>query len=89
MVYLHSYDQGQTWTRELGVAPGATNQTYARGALNADPGFYAFWADGNTFTRSVSHIFFGTRDGRTFQLPERMDGVEARPSKSWGSFGLF
>lgn len=89
MVYLVSHDQGQSWTRELGIAAGAMNQTYARGPLNADPGFYAFWADGNTLARSVSHIFFATRDGRSYQLPEQMDEPSMRPSRSGASYGFW
>jgi len=89
MVYLASHDQGATWTRELGIAPGGTNQTYARGPLDADPGFYAFWADGNTLTRSVSHIFFATRDGRSYQLPEQMSETPMRPSRAAGTYGFW
>ncbi|HSU13924.1 BNR-4 repeat-containing protein [Longimicrobium sp.] len=89
MVYLRSTDQGLTWTREMGISPGAMNQTYARGPVNADPGFYAFWADGNTLARSVSHIYFATRDGRSYQLPEQMGETTARPSRAPGTFGFW
>lgn len=81
IVALRSTDEGQTWRREhtLAAAPGRP-YTYVRGPVNAHPGFYAMWADGNAADPSTSDIMFATADGRAFRLPTRMTEEAMRPS---------
>jgi len=48
MVMWESRDQGASWRRTRVLTGGSSREhTYARRPLNAHPGFYAFWADGN------------------------------------------
>jgi hypothetical protein len=54
-----STDQGATWRegRQL-THDSPLNHTYVRRPLNAQPDFYAFWADGNPRKTSSSHLYF-------------------------------
>ena len=53
---------------------------YVRRPVNAHPGFYAFWADGNPDAFSRSHLYFTNQDGsQVWQLPYDMDQMQARP----------
>lgn len=75
-----SRDQGRTWTREKRLTRGSRfNHTYARRPLNAHPDFYAIWADGNPLAPSPSSIYFSTRDGKVFRLPESFTDPTAAP----------
>lgn len=81
MVMWTSRDQGASWTRARTLTSGsARNHSYARRPLHAHPDFYAIWADGNPLEPSASRIYFATRDGDVFVLPERMDAGMARPA---------
>ncbi|MCB1121828.1 MAG: hypothetical protein KJT03_09790, partial [Verrucomicrobiae bacterium] len=55
------------------------NHTYVRRPVNAHPGFYAFWADGNPREASESRFYFSNIDGDVFQLPEVMTEDRVRP----------
>ena len=55
------------------------NHTYARRPVNAQPAFYALWADGNAREPSESHIYFCNSKGDVFELPTKMEGQTARP----------
>lgn len=82
MVMWTSTDQGATWTRARTLTGGsARNHSYARKPLDAHPDFYTIWADGNPLEPSPSRIYFATRDGDVFVLPERMTGATARPAR--------
>jgi hypothetical protein len=77
-----SRDQGQTWQKAQDFpCPDGRNHTYVRRPLNAHPGFYAFWADGNAFAPSESNLFFATRAGEVYRLPSQMDGETAQPQQ--------
>ena len=76
-----SRDEGATWTKARQLTHNSTlNHTYVRRPLNAQPGFYAFWADGHGRQPSPSHLYFydAARDA-VFQLPPGMETAEARP----------
>src|SRR5690606_151929 len=48
MVMWLSRDLGETWQRKKQLtANSERNHTYARRPVNAHPGFYALWADGD------------------------------------------
>ena len=55
------------------------NHTFVRRPVNADPGFYGFWADGHGRKPSSSRLYFCTREGQVYRLPFSMTGESARP----------
>jgi hypothetical protein len=70
-----SADDGRTWSMKRQLTRNSPyNHTYVRRPLNANPGFYAFWADGHARQPSESRFYFSNRDGDVYQLPEKMDG---------------
>jgi len=76
-----SRDEGHTWrmVRQL-TARSPFNHNYVRRPVNADQGFYAFWADGNPDAFSPSCLYFCTKDGEVvYRLPYHMRGEEERP----------
>jgi hypothetical protein len=76
-----SKDNGATWKREHELtAQSQHNHSYVRIPVNAHPDFFALWADGNAAQRSESHLYFATRDGRTYRLPFTMEGDTAPPT---------
>jgi len=76
-----SSDQGKTWTKQRDVTRGSRyNHTYVRRPVDAQPDFYAFWADGNPDEFSPSHLYFTNHDGdRVWRLPYDMTGKFAKP----------
>ena len=75
-----SRNRGKSWKMEQQLtAVSPRNHTYVRCPVNADPGFYAMWADGNARERSVSRLYFCTRGGRVFRLPAQMDSEKMEP----------
>lgn len=76
-----SHDNGRSWRKERNITQNsAYNHCYARKPLNADPAFYAFWADGNPDAFSPSRFYFTNREGtECYLLPYVMDGEEASP----------
>lgn len=85
IVMWTSRDEGQTWeklkqlTRESKV-----NHSYPRRPVDANPQFYALWADGNPLERSDSRLYFTDREGtRVWRLPSQMYSDFARPEVAW------
>lgn len=78
-----SGDEGRTWKKERDVThDSAQNHNYVRRPMNAQPDFYAYWADGNPDKLSSSRIYFTNRAGdRLWVLPYDMPGDEARPQE--------
>lgn len=76
-----SKDEGHTWKKVRDITSGSRfNQTYARRPVNAHPDFYAFWADGNPYEFSESHLYFSNQDGDTvWALPYDMEDEFATP----------
>jgi len=81
MVMWTSRDEGRSWSARPLTAASAFNHGYARTPPGAHPGFHALWADGSPLEPSPSRLFFCTRDGRVFRLPERMEGDVAVPEE--------
>jgi len=75
-----STDQGRSWRKVRCMTRNSPyNHTYARRPVNADPGFYAFWADGHGRRRSESRLYFADKTGRVWQLPPTMTSDRAKP----------
>lgn len=77
-----STDQGASWHKARQLTRGsAYNHTYVRRVENAQPDFYAFWADGHARRPSESRLYFTDRSGEhVWRLPERMGEADsARP----------
>jgi len=85
MVMWTSHDQGASWTKIKELTHNSQgNHTYARRPLNAQPEFYALWADGNARAPSESHIYFTNRTGdHVWRLPAQMSGDLAQPEIAW------
>ncbi|WP_344979028.1 BNR-4 repeat-containing protein [Compostibacter hankyongensis] len=80
IVMWTSRDQGRHWEKLKELTPGAeNNQSYPRRPVDANPEFYAFWADGNGRKPSASHLYFCDKQGRVFMLPEHMKKQEEKP----------
>lgn len=75
-------DAGGTWrmVRQM-TKDSEFNHTYVRRPVNAQPDFYALWADGHGRQPSKSRLFYCNRDGEVFMLPETMDTPFARAVK--------
>lgn len=85
MVIWTSRDEGRTWSKFKQLTHGSRfNHTYARRPVDANPQFYAIWADGNPLERSESSLYFTNRDGsHVWRLPTQMTGDSAAPEIAW------
>jgi hypothetical protein len=80
MVMWISRDQGAKWESAKNLTHDSRyNHTYARKPVNAHPDFYALWADGSPLQATPSSLYFATKDGKVFRLPERMTTATAKP----------
>ena len=79
MAMWTSTDAGRTWKKKQLTSGSKWNHHYPRRPLNAHPGFYAIWADGHARETSGSNLYFATREGQVFRMPEKIDGETARP----------
>jgi hypothetical protein len=75
-----SADRGTTWTKVKQMTAGSQyNHGYCRRPINAQPDFYALWADGHGRQVSESRLYFCDRDGNVRVMPSVMTGDFARP----------
>jgi hypothetical protein len=82
VVLWESDDEGVTWRSARPLTRGSElSHTYVRRPVNAHPDFYAFWADGDPRAPSASRLYFCTREGTVYRLPERMTGESAAPER--------
>lgn len=81
IVMKTSANQGADWSPETALtANSPRNHTYVRRPLHADPGFYAFWADGDARKPSESRLYFYDKAaGLVMRLPEKMENDFAAP----------
>jgi hypothetical protein len=80
MVLWESKDGGKTWVRTKQLTSNsALNHSYARRPLNAHPGFYAIWADGDADKLSESHLYFCNKKGEVMMLPYTMKNDFEKP----------
>jgi hypothetical protein len=85
VVLWTSADQGKTWLRTKQLTSGSPrNHTYPRRPVNAHPGFYALWADGNARQPSESCLYFTNQRGdHVWRLPAKMQTDLAKPEIAW------
>ncbi|MFB3827890.1 MAG: BNR-4 repeat-containing protein [Bryobacteraceae bacterium] len=85
MVMWISRDQGRGWKAVKQLTRNSRfNHTYARKPVDAHPGFYALWADGDPLKPSDSALYFTDREGtHVWRLPARMAGDFAKPEIAW------
>lgn len=77
-----SKDEGRNWQKIKDLTAGCElNQSYPRRPVDANPGFYAFWADGNGRKPSDSHLYFSNKDGNVFMLPMEIKNSGMKPKK--------
>jgi len=82
MAMWTSPDRGKNWNIEkILTSASERNHTYARRPVNADPGFYAFWADGHGRKPSQSDLYFSDSAGTVYRLPRVMNGDRAKPEQ--------
>jgi hypothetical protein len=81
IVMWTSSDQGTTWSAKPLTHDSRLNHTYARKPVNADPGFYALWADGSPLRPTPSSLYFATKGGEVYRLPDHMSGATAKPER--------
>ena len=75
-----SGDQGEHWTKVKQLTRGSSfNHGYCRRPVNAQPDFYAIWADGNARKPSTSRLYYCDREGNVRMLPPKMTGDMAKP----------
>ncbi len=75
-----SRDQGRSWQKIRQVTHhSARNHGYCRKPLDADPAFYAFWADGHGRKPSQSRLYFCDKEGHARMLPPVMEADFAKP----------
>ncbi len=80
MAMWTSRDKGATWSKVKDLTTNSErNHAYARRPVNAHPGFYAFWADGNPDEFSDSFLYFTTREGDVYMLPPEIEGDTGTP----------
>jgi hypothetical protein len=75
-----SNDGGKVWNRKKMLTQNSErNHSYARRPLNAHPGFYSFWADGNADKFSESKLYFCNKQGEVWLLPYNMEKDFEKP----------
>lgn len=75
-----SRNEGKKWKKVKQLTKNSIyNQTYPRRAVNANPEFYAFWADGHGRQHSDSRLYFADEKGNVYILPAKMTGKFAKP----------
>ena len=76
-----STDHGATWEKRRDVTTRSIrNHTYVRRPVDAQSDFYAFWADGNPDSLSISKLYFTNRTGdEVWRLPYQMDTSDTPP----------
>lgn len=82
MVMWVSKNEGRSWLKAKELTPDCeNNQSYPRRPVNANAGFYAFWAEGNGRKPSDSHLYFSDKDGNVFMLPNEIKKPDSKPKK--------
>lgn len=81
MVMWTSEDAGRTWRPQPLTMDSPYNHTYARRPVDANPDFYAFWADGHGRRPSESRLYFCNIKGEVFRLPTTMTSDFAAPER--------
>ena len=76
-----SRDAGKTWFKEFQLTQkSAVNQCFPRRTINANPEFYAIWAEGDGRKPSSSQLRFSTKEGAVYELPREMQNDWESPT---------
>jgi len=77
-----SKDEGVNWEKRRNLTENSErNNSYVRRPVNADKGFYAFWADGDADKFSESHLHFSNKRGnKVWELPYIMKSAFIKPN---------
>lgn len=82
MMMWVSRDQGRNWrVNKVLTHDSKYNHTYARKPVNAHPDFYAIWADGSAIEPTPSSLYFATKSGDVYRLPQKMTTDTAKPER--------
>jgi hypothetical protein len=82
VVMWTSDDQGATWQKHQVTSRSKLNQNYPRRPMNAQPDFYALWADGNPLELSPSSLYFTNKEGTgVWKLPTVMTHDFEKPER--------
>lgn len=78
-----SHDQGKSWKKLSDVTQHSErNHGYARRPVSAHPDFYAFWADGNPDSLSISRLYFTNQNvEKLWILPYEMKSDYSMPER--------
>ena len=75
-----SNNLGHTWKKVKQLTKNSPrNHTYARHPVNANPDFYAIWADGHGRKPSQSTLYFCDKQGNVYVLPREMTKELVKP----------
>ena len=82
VVMFTSQDRGITWQSKKVTTNSKLNQSYPRRPVDANPDFYAFWADGNPLAVSESSFYFTNKEGtHVWKLPRQMTHDFEKPEQ--------
>ena len=82
MALWRTENEGVIWEKFKDLTRGSVrNHSYARRPLHAHPDFYAFWADGNPDSLSISRLYFCNKDGEVFRMPYTMKRDWEKPER--------
>ncbi|HPD32711.1 MAG TPA: BNR-4 repeat-containing protein [Phycisphaerae bacterium] len=73
-------DQGASWARWTFTEKSEFNHTGVHRPVDASPGFWVFWADGDARQPSPSRLYFADRDGIVYRLPTQMTEEFEKPA---------
>jgi hypothetical protein len=82
IVMWTSHDRGLNWNRHQVTQGSKLNQSYPRRPVNANPDFYALWADGSPLDPSPSSLYFTNQEGTgVWKLPTEMTHDFEKPER--------
>lgn len=79
VVQWWSDDFGRAWAPLRLTHDSHFNHNFIRRAVDGQPDFYTFWADGAVAIASESRLYFSTREGKVYRMPRDMSGGEGQP----------
>lgn len=75
-----SSNKGASWQMTKQITSGSVqNHNYVRRAVDAQPDFYGFWADGHGRQPSGSTIYFCDQKGTVYALPKKTTEAIVKP----------
>ncbi|MEX2574053.1 MAG: BNR-4 repeat-containing protein [Balneolaceae bacterium] len=77
-----SSDQGRTWKNIAAITYSSKyNHNYVKKPVNGQEDFYGFWADGHARMKSPSRIYFSSKNGTVYRLPEKINSELVLPER--------